>query len=216
MLLRNEEIREYLNELGDELASLGIRGEMFVVGGAAMALAYNTRRSTRDIDGVFEPKAVVYEAAARVAARHNRQLEEAWLNDGVKGFLLGDDPAATVAFDHPGLRVRVASPRYLFAMKIAAARVERDTDDIAELYRLSGFAGVEEALGYVERTYPHLVLLPKVLYLLEELDAADLLGPVAEITPAGTQRITCARIVASAGRPCVLRRGHLGRCRSRL
>jgi hypothetical protein len=27
---------------------------MFVVGGAAMALAYNTRRMTADVDGVFE------------------------------------------------------------------------------------------------------------------------------------------------------------------
>lgn len=176
MLLRNEEIRQYLTELGNELASQGVRGEMFVVGGAAMALAYNTRRSTRDIDGVFEPKTIVYEAAARVAAHHDGQLEEDWLNDGVKGFLLGDDPAATVAFDHPGLRVRVASPRYLFAMKIAAARVERDADDIAALYRLSGFTGVDDALEYVERTYPHLVLPPKVQYLLEELDAAEQLG----------------------------------------
>lgn len=177
MLLANEEIRQYLTELGDELGSQGVRGEMFVVGGDAMALAYNTRRSTRDIDGVFEPKETIYEAAARVGARHD-DLEETWLNDGVKGFLLGDDPAATVAFDHRGLRVRVASPRYLFAMKIAAARVERDADDIAALYHLSGFTSVEDALEYVQRTYPHLVLLPKVQYLLEELDAAQQLGPV--------------------------------------
>ena len=176
MLLGAEEIRRVLVELGEELAPLGIRGDMFLVGGAAMALAYNTRRATRDLDGVFAPKMIVYEAAARVAARHGEQLGEDWLNDSVKGFLLGDDPAATVAFEHPGLRVRVASPRYLFSMKIAAARVERDTDDIAALYRLCGFTGVAEALSYVERTYPHLVILPRVLYLLEELDAADHLG----------------------------------------
>lgn len=30
-----------------------------------MALAYNTRRATRDLDGVFEPKRVVYEAVRR-------------------------------------------------------------------------------------------------------------------------------------------------------
>lgn len=28
---------------------------MYVVGGAAMALAYASRRSTRDVDAVFEP-----------------------------------------------------------------------------------------------------------------------------------------------------------------
>ncbi len=178
-MLAGADIRRYLAELGDELAANGIRGEMFVVGGAAMALAYNTRRATRDIDAVFEPKSVVYEAADRVAARHwDEDLPDGWLNDGVKGFLLGADPAATVAFDHPGLRVRVASPRYLFAMKVVASRVERDADDIAVLYRLSGFQSVDDALDYVAQTYPHLTLLPKIRYLLEELAAAGDLGPI--------------------------------------
>ena len=177
MLLGRDDIRRLLTELGDELASGGVRGELFLVGGAAMALAYNTRRATRDIDAVFEPKSLVYEAARRVAARHAPDLPDDWLNDAVKGFLLGDDPAATVVFDHPGLRVRVASPRYLFAMKVVASRVERDTDDIVALHRLSGFEGVDDALGYVEVTYPHLQLEPKVRYLLEELDLARRLGP---------------------------------------
>lgn len=137
-----------------------------------MALAYNTRRSTRDIDGVFEPKQIVYDAARRVAAREPN-LPDDWLNDAVKAFLLGEDPDATVTFDHPGLRVRVASPRYLFTMKVVASRVERDTDDIATLYRLARFASVDDALGYVEGAYPHLKLQPKVQYLLEELAAAS-------------------------------------------
>lgn len=179
-MLGSDQLRQYLAEVGDELVAAAVRGEMFVVGGAAMALAYNTRRATRDIDAVFEPKRIVYEAAARVAQRHG--MDENWLNDSVKGFLLGEDPAATVVFDHPGLRVRVASPRYLFAMKVAAARVERDTDDIVALFRLSRFENVDDALAYVERTYPELTLLPSVQYLLEELDAADRLGspPPAE------------------------------------
>ncbi len=143
-----------------------------------MALAYNTRRATRDIDAVFEPKAVVYDAARRVAARHSPDLPEDWLNDAVKAFLLGDDPAATVAFDHPGLRVRVASPRYLMAMKVAAARVERDADDIVALYRLSRFESVDEVLDFVGRTYPHLQLAPRVQYLLEELDSSGALDPM--------------------------------------
>ncbi len=36
-MLGKNEIQRYLGELGDELASIGVRGEMFVVGGAAMA-----------------------------------------------------------------------------------------------------------------------------------------------------------------------------------
>lgn len=56
----------------------------------------------------------------------------------------------------------MASPRYLFAVKVAASRVERDADDSAELFRLSGFSSVDEALDYLELTYPQLRLLPKV------------------------------------------------------
>ncbi len=65
---------------------------MYVVGGAAIALAFDERRATRDIDAVFEPKNVVYEAAEVVAEQLG--LPGGWLNDAVKGFLEGDDPAA--------------------------------------------------------------------------------------------------------------------------
>lgn len=43
---------------------------MYVVGEAAIALAFDERRATRDIDAVFEPKATVYEVAAEMAAEH--------------------------------------------------------------------------------------------------------------------------------------------------
>jgi len=56
-----------LQALGDELARRHVRGQIFIVGGAAMALAYSTRRVTKDIDAVFEPKRAIYEAAAKVA-----------------------------------------------------------------------------------------------------------------------------------------------------
>jgi len=40
-------------------------------------------------------------------------------------------------------------------MKVLAARVERDVDDIEVLYRLSGFRTVDEALDHVQSLYPH-------------------------------------------------------------
>ena len=82
--LTREQIIGLLAELGQELDARGVKAQLFVVGGAAMALAYNMRRTTADVDGVFEPKAVIYEAARRVADRHEK-LPADWLNDGVKG-----------------------------------------------------------------------------------------------------------------------------------
>jgi hypothetical protein len=54
-------------------------------------------------------------------------------------------------------------------MKMLAARVERDVDDIGVLYRLSGFKVVEEALDHVQSLYPYQPIRPKVQYLLPEL-----------------------------------------------
>lgn len=166
-LLDRDTIVGLLTELGAALDESGERADLFLVGGAAMALAYNTRRATRDLDAVFEPKQIVYAAAKRVAERHG--LAEDWLNDAVKGFLPGDDPNATLLFEKPGIAVRVASPRYLFAMKAVAARIERDADDLEQLYRLAGFASIEEALGCVEEFYPPHLLTPKTEFLVREL-----------------------------------------------
>jgi hypothetical protein len=175
-----------------------------------MALAYNARRATRDIDGVFEPKRVIYEAAARIAARHQGSVPDDWLNDAVKGYLLGEDPDATVVFQHPGLNVRVASPRYLFTMKVAASRVEQDDDDIAVLYRLSGFTSVGEALDYIAASYPHLRLEPKAEYLLEEIAAAQRVEQAGP--PAGDvdkrEVAVCGQVIARTRRPCILAPGH--------
>jgi Nucleotidyltransferase of unknown function (DUF6036) len=164
-LLDREQIRRLFDELSEELARRGTRAEIFLVGGAAMALAYDARRATRDIDAVFQPKEEVYAAAAVVAGRHD--LPDDWLNDGVKGFLSGDDPQARPVYESDALHVDVASPRYLLAMKLLASR-EQDVDDIVLLYRLCGFTSVTEGLDLVESVYPGRAITPKVQYLLEE------------------------------------------------
>ncbi|WP_239335511.1 DUF6036 family nucleotidyltransferase [Frankia sp. CiP3] len=76
--LGRAEISLLLAELDVELARLGARADVFLVGGAAMALAYDAARSTRDLDAVFLPTDVVRRAAEVVASRHG--LSEDWLN----------------------------------------------------------------------------------------------------------------------------------------
>lgn len=98
-----------------------------------MAMAYDTRRSTSDVDAVFVPTIEVRAAARRVAERLD--LDADWLNDGAKAFVPGDDPDQSNVFEGEYLQVAAASPRFLLAMKLLAARVERDQDDIRELYR---------------------------------------------------------------------------------
>jgi Nucleotidyltransferase of unknown function (DUF6036) len=69
-----DEIVELLTELGRRSDRRGLQGEMYVVGGAAVALAFDARRSTRDIDAVFEPKLVIYELAAALADERGLRL----------------------------------------------------------------------------------------------------------------------------------------------
>ena len=136
--LGREDIRALLDDLSAELAVRGARAELFLVGGAALAVAYDATRSTRDLDAVFIPSEVVRQAAAAVAEREG--LAEDWLNDAVKGFLPGPDPDAQRFYSSDSLIVDVASPRYLLAMKLFAARAEIDAEDIILLYRQLGFS----------------------------------------------------------------------------
>lgn len=170
-MLDRDQIDMLLRELSDELASAGVEGRLFVVGGSAMALAFGRGRVTRDVDGLFEPASTVRAAAVRVGRRHG--LANDWLNDAVKGYLLGSDPDATVHLQTDNLVVQVASPRYLFTMKALAARVDQDAADLLWLYEAAGFESVDEALEHLEASTPDRLLTPKAAFFVRELLEQD-------------------------------------------
>jgi hypothetical protein len=164
--VNREEIVAALTALAAELGRRGISAEMYVGGGAAIALAFDERRATRAIDAVFEPKAVVYEAAVVVA--EERDLAAGWLNDAVKGFLAGDDPAATPILDLPGLRCLAASPEALLALKVLAHRVGEDEEDVRLLAAQLGLESAGEVLAVAEGTFGDR-LDPAARFFVEEL-----------------------------------------------
>lgn len=161
------EILKALRALGDELSSQDVHGQIFIVGGAAMALAYSTRRVTKDIDAVFEPKSSVYKAAARVA--ENLGLPEDWLNDAAKGFMPGEDEDPRPVPDIEGIEITTASPQYLLAMKLMAMRFGEDDEDIEILIEECGLHSAQETLALLQRLYPSREPLPKTRFFLEEL-----------------------------------------------
>lgn len=80
-------VRALFHELSDRLAVARVTAQLFVVGGAAMALAYDRDRLTRDVDALFVPAPEVRRIAeemsgpARVGARlaqRRRQGVPAW------------------------------------------------------------------------------------------------------------------------------------------
>jgi hypothetical protein len=162
-----KELIEAFECLDDELARRGVRAELFVVGGAAISIAYAARRTTTDVHAIFMPSDIVREAAIAVAEKLN--LEPDWLYDGAKGFAPGSDSEQASVFEGQFLSVAVASPRYSLAMKLLASRTDRDIDDIKTLYALCGLSTAEQGVELLESYYPARVIPARSHFLLLEL-----------------------------------------------
>jgi hypothetical protein len=108
-LLGRAEIEAAFARLGERLARRGVVGDLYVIGGAAMALAYDAERVTRDIDAIFAPHGIVHEEAAEVARELG--LPHWWLNEQASAYVSNvPDGEKRSVFNHPGLRVAVTSP----------------------------------------------------------------------------------------------------------
>jgi hypothetical protein len=167
--LTQSDLRRLFDLLNEELRRSGTQGELFLVGGAVMCLAYAARPSTQDVAALFRPPAQVREAAARVAVRAKLKVD--WLNDGVKGFLSAQgDFTPYLELDH--LRIMVAQPDYLLAMKCLAMRIGpefHDEDDVRYLLRLLEITSYQNAVAVISKYYPLERFPQKTLYALEEI-----------------------------------------------
>lgn len=173
--MKRDEIVSALKMLSDMLCSHGIKADLFLVGGAALCVAYRAREQTRDVDAVFTHTGEVRKAALVVAQTMN--LPDNWLNDAVKGFLEKADPSPVAVMDEAGLRVMAASPRYLLALKLLASR-EEDEWDIRFLCDYLGIRTAAEALQIALDVYPESRLLPKTRFFVEEILGATDSGEV--------------------------------------
>ena len=167
--LSQADIRRLFELLNDELRQADTVGEVFLVGGAVMCLAYGARASTRDVDAFFRPPEKVREAAARSAIKAG--VEAHWLNDAVKGFMSArGEFAPFLELDH--LRVMMAQPQYLLAMKSLAMRIGaefHDEEDVRFLLRLLDVRSYEQALRIITKYYPLERFPQKALCALEDL-----------------------------------------------
>jgi predicted nucleotidyltransferase len=167
VLLDRARLERAFSDLGERLVRRGVVADVFVVGGAAMALAYDATRVTRDVDSLFVPHGVVLEEARNVAK--DLGLPAWWLNEQASVYISGkDDPDKRRVFDHPGLRVTAASPRHIFAMKALAART-RDIDDLRLLGGMIGVKSAETALRICAEFFPDETISPRSAAVLREL-----------------------------------------------
>jgi len=132
-LFTADELRSLLEELGKRIELRGESVDAYIIGGTAMAIGLDSRRSTEDVDGLFKPFTVVELEATAMAREYG--LPEHWINQSAFAYMVfevEDTEARTVHIG--GMHVRIASPRFLLAMKIAAGRL-KDHDDIVALIR---------------------------------------------------------------------------------
>ncbi len=134
-----------------------------------MCLAHSARASTEDVDGYFKPAAKVREAAARVAVSSNQSAD--WLNDAVKGYL-SDHGLFKKWLELSNLKIMVAQPEYLLAMKCLAFRIGpefHDEEDVRFLLRLLNISTYRKAVETIAQFYPEHRFPQKTLYALQEL-----------------------------------------------
>jgi len=132
VLLGRADLEQAFTALGERLARRGVVADVFVVGGAAMALAYDASRVTRDVDARFLPHGIVLEEARRVA--DDLGLPPWWLNE-----------QASVYISHPLLKRYVLQS--LFSdlwSRCRSARCAAHPFAVTLRYLLPGRAGLAD------------------------------------------------------------------------
>ena len=176
-MLKKEDILRGLRKLDEKARLSGVLVDLSIYGGAALAIAFDIRHATRDVDAVVRGSPdFLRTAAAQIA--EDEQWPKDWLNDGVKGFTSAKEQMKLMTgFEgapEGGLRIHVPTPEYLFAMKCMAMRAEgidgsHDISDIRALAVEAKIRTVEEALSLVEAFYPAARIPPKVRFGVEEI-----------------------------------------------
>ena len=176
-MLTREDILRAFNKIDAKAKEAGLLIDLSVYGGAALAVAFNIRRATRDVDAVVQGSP---DGLRRISLEvaHEEGWPEDWLNDGVKGFTSGNEKMIAMhAFSGSaagGLRIYTPAPEYFFAMKCMAMRPEgvngsHDISDIDALADEAGIKDAEAALTLVEAFYPKQNIPPKVRFGVEEI-----------------------------------------------
>lgn len=151
--LDRRRIRELFDELSDELKWTRTRAQIYIVGGAAMSLAFSRDRTTRDVDARIDAGHYrLTEAVRKLGRKHG--LGDTWLNDqATTAIPRRTDAAAQTVYQSPYLTVTGASAEHLLAMKLLAAR-EADEDDIRTLVGRLELRRAEEAMAIYTELFP--------------------------------------------------------------
>jgi hypothetical protein len=160
-ILRKQDIENFLQELGEELAKKFKEPvKIMMIGGAYMLLLVHNREFTEDVD-IFPLNVAVssqpnketkaFQAAARAIAKRH-ELKRDWINDVAATMLggLGPDPELRLWEKFDQLHVYIPNLDYILAMKLFAGR-EKDDPDIDALVQALSITTRQQLQTIVDR-----------------------------------------------------------------
>ena len=151
--LDREALIELLDELSRELEQRGTRAQIYLIGGAAMSLAFDRRRTTHDVDARIDSGHGELINAVRKIGRR-RGLPDSWLNEQATANIpKTPDTRARTLYESEYLTITGASGEHILAMKLEAGRAH-DVNDIATLMQHLELENENEALAIHRRLFP--------------------------------------------------------------
>jgi len=159
--LVNHEIKRAFSIMGEFLRDKKTVGEIVVYGGSAILLQFDWRSSTNDVDATIVSDGnhgLVRQAADRAASELG--LGRSWLSEAVSQYTSKEGDRSGVALagmypetGNPGLRVVVAKPEYLLAMKLSALQRDAAANrDFLDATRLAIELGID-SVDALEKAY---------------------------------------------------------------
>ena len=152
--LNKDELIALLDELSERLKRKNARASVYIVGGAAMALAFDRGRTTHDIDGRIDAgHGALIDSVHEIA--HLRGLPTSWLNDQATPKMpMARDERARTVYASEYLTVTGASGEHILGMKLESGRAF-DQKDVNTLVKHLKIRTVEEGTGVHGRLFPH-------------------------------------------------------------
>lgn len=182
-LLDRDDLERGLRLLVAELRRRGRPARVRIIGGAAMALQYYDRESTRDIDvAVSMPDSELEEIASIIATAEGWASD--WLNAAAAKFVPSYGRAVewVTIHEEASIVIQIAPPDAMLAMKLRANRPGRDEADLRVLMAICGRSTLNKLEDLFEDFYPGDALSDRAIRLVEAINAQG--APVVPSPPA--------------------------------
>jgi len=148
-VINKQDILQLLNEIGRKLTERNQTGSLVICGGAAMALLFNARDLTHDIDSQFKPEENIQDFKSIIdeITLEKNLPDNHWCNDDFSMF--SDDYCKNLKSQYfhsfQNLDVFMMTPESLLAMKLVSARPRSlDRPDAIVIMKALGVRSMDE------------------------------------------------------------------------